>query len=309
MPSACNNNNDGGVMQTTSNYVLMDVDCWHSGSCLVCGEIDYSVSPYGAQPALCWFSPCPFVDPVPEGNMVTGIKAEVRAVGCSAYGGSMLTQVYVNGTLVGSGIQQGNCACSTCFPLIISSQVYKGLPGYVYGGTNQLGLNIDGASGISEVYLTIYYEPWEVAGHPKTSPSTPSNWSLGPAQISTQYLSVNPQQTYAGQAVTVSTNVINTGDQAGNYNVALKVNGQVEQTRMVSVGPQATQPVKFTVTRSEPGTYTVAIDGQRDSFSVLGSGGSNAKAPVNSGLIAIILVGALILVAVVVLALTRSRPA
>jgi len=221
----------------------------------------------------------------------------------------MLTKVYVNGTLVGSGIQQGNCACSTCFPLVMSSQVYPGVfPGYVYGGANQLGLNIDGVSGVSDVYLTIYYSVSEVE-HPKVSPSMPSNWTLSPAQISTQYLSVNPQQANAGQTVTVSTNVVNTGDQAGNYNVALKIDGRVEQAMMVSVGPQATQPVKFTVSKSQPGTYTVAIDGQQDTFSVLGTGSTNTKAPVSAGLIAIILVGTLILVALIVLVITRRSPA
>jgi len=305
----CDNTNDGGVLQVTPAYVLIDVDCWHAGSCLCCGEIDYSGSPYGGDPGICWFSPCPFVDPVPQGNIVTGIKAEVRAVGCPEFGGSLLTKVYVNGTLVGSGIQQGNCACSTCFPLVMSSQVYRsGFPGYVYGGANQLGLNIDGASGVSDVYLTIYYSVSEVE-HPKVSPSMPSNWTLSPAQISTQYLSVNPQQANAGQTVTVSTNVVNTGDQAGNYNVALKIDGRVEQARMVSVGPQATQPVKFTVSKSQPGTYTVAIDGQQDTFSVLGTGSTNTKAPVSAGLIAIILVGTLILVALVVLVITRRSPA
>jgi hypothetical protein len=59
-----------------------------------------------------------------------------------------------------------------------------------------------------------------------------------PAQIQLQYLSVSPQQAAAGQPVTVLTNVVNTGDEAGSYNVVLKINGQMEQSRMVSVGPQ-----------------------------------------------------------------------
>jgi hypothetical protein len=95
-----------------------------------------------------------------------------------------------------------------------------------------------------------------------------------PAQIQLQYLSISPQQATAGQPVTVLTNVVNTGDEAGSYNVVLNINGQMEQSRMVSVGPQGTQPVKFTVTRSQPGTYTVNIDDQRRSFTVTGAGSS-----------------------------------
>jgi outer membrane protein assembly factor BamB len=131
---------------------------------------------------------------------------------------------------------------------------------------------------------------------------------LNPAQMSVQYLSVAPQQASANQPVSISTNVVNTGDDAGNLNIALKINGQVEQTKTVSVGPQGTQPVKFTVTKTEPGTYAVDVGGQKGSFIVLGNG-STAHASVNAGLIVILLMGILILATVVVLLATRRHPA
>lgn len=107
---------------------------------------------------------------------------------------------------------------------------------------------------------------------PRASPPMPTPpRPLNPAQMSLQYLSVNPQQTTAGQPVTITTNVVNTGYEAGNYNLTLKINGQVEQSRMVSVGPQGTQPVKFTIAKTQPGTYTVSIDDQRGSFTVNGA--------------------------------------
>ena len=137
------------------------------------------------------------------------------------------------------------------------------------------------------------------------SPTLPQ---LKPAQMSLQYLSVNPQQTSASQPVTISTNVVNTGDEAGNLNVALKINGQVEQARMVSVGPRVAQPVKFTVTRAQPGTYTVDIGGQKGSFTILGTRTTD-RAPVSGGLIALIVMAALILAAAVVLMMSFRRPA
>ncbi|MCJ7514488.1 MAG: hypothetical protein MUO89_00745 [Dehalococcoidia bacterium] len=140
----------------------------------------------------------------------------------------------------------------------------------------------------------------------RASPAPPTQ--LKPAQISVQYMNVNPQQAAANQPVTISTNVANTGDDAGNLNVALKINGQVEQSRMVSVGPQGTQPVKFIVTKAQPGTYAVDIGGQKGSFTVLGNG-STAHASVNVGLIVILLMGIVILATVVVLLATRRRPA
>jgi hypothetical protein len=139
---------------------------------------------------------------------------------------------------------------------------------------------------------------------PRVSPTPPR--PLNPAQMSLQYLSVNPQQTSAGQAVTVTTNVVNTGDEAGNYSVALKINGQVEQSRVVSVGAQGTQPVKFTVTKSQPGTYTVTIDDQKTSFTVLGASSSGATGSKTGALIALALIGVLIITTLVVLLLRRT---
>jgi len=141
---------------------------------------------------------------------------------------------------------------------------------------------------------------------PSSSPSVPAPpRPLNPPQMSVQYVSVNPQQTIANQPVTIITNVVNTGDEAGNLNIALKINGLVEQSRMVSVGPQGTQPVKFTIAKAQPGTYTVDILGEQGSFTVLGAGGT-AGAPINSGLIALLIMGVLVLATVVILILTRK---
>jgi hypothetical protein len=147
----------------------------------------------------------------------------------------------------------------------------------------------------------------QIPTKPRAS-ATPPQQVLNPAQISTRYLKVSPQQTSAGQPVTITTNVVNGGDQAGNYNVALKINGKVEQQKMVSVGPQGTQPVKFTVTKAQPGTYTVDIGGQRGSFIIPGAGGTTT-APVSGGIIAIIIVGVMVLVTAVLLMLSFRRHA
>jgi YVTN family beta-propeller protein len=128
---------------------------------------------------------------------------------------------------------------------------------------------------------------------------------LNPDQISVRYLSVNPQQASAGQSVTVTTNVVNTGDAAGNQSIALTINGRVEQTKMVSVGPHATQPVKFTVTKTQPGTYAVDILDQKGSFTILGA--SNTSNNVNSGLIAILVLGFLVLVTIVLVLAFRRQ--
>ncbi|MCK4723209.1 MAG: choice-of-anchor D domain-containing protein [Dehalococcoidia bacterium] len=143
---------------------------------------------------------------------------------------------------------------------------------------------------------------------PRASPTMHTPAPL-PADIALQYLAVNPQQTYAGQPVTITTNVSNTGGSTGQYTVTLIINGQVEETRLVSVGAQSALPVKFTVTRDVPGTYTVTIGSQQASFVILGSGGGSAGLPASGGLVAILIMGVLVLITAVGLMLVLRRRA
>jgi hypothetical protein len=139
----------------------------------------------------------------------------------------------------------------------------------------------------------------------KASGTVPNQLRLDQAAV--QYMTINPKQAAVNQPVAISTNVANTGDNSVNYNVALMINGQMEQSRMVSVGPHASQPVKFTVTRAQPGTYSVDIAGQSGSFTILGSGNSASTPTANSGLVGILIIGVMVaLVIVLALILRRS---
>ena len=134
---------------------------------------------------------------------------------------------------------------------------------------------------------------------PRTSYSYP-RWE--PPTYEIMYLAINPRQTHAGQPVTITTNVINRGSEAGSYRVAFKINGKVEQTRMVSVGPGATYPVKFTATKAQPGTYIVDIGGLKGSFIVTSTGSGLIKGMGDGPIVAaatavfVLLLGLLIIV-------------
>jgi hypothetical protein len=148
-----------------------------------------------------------------------------------------------------------------------------------------------------------YSQALTMIQQPKYSPPLPR--LLNPAQMSLQFLNISPQQASANQPVTITTNVVNTGDEAGNYNIALKINGQVEESRMVSVGPKASQPVKFTVTRDQPGTYTVDIVDKSGSFTILGDS-SSATSSKTGALIAIACICILIVATITALLLRRA---
>jgi len=141
----------------------------------------------------------------------------------------------------------------------------------------------------------------------RVSPSVPSPSQLPSADIRLHNISVSPGQSQAGQPVTVLANVVNNGASSGSYNVALRINGRVEQQRTIEVSPGTAYPVKFTVTKSQPGTYDVAIEGQKVNFTVLG--GSASGAPASGGLIIIIVMAVLILATAVVLMISFRRPA
>jgi len=127
--------------------------------------------------------------------------------------------------------------------------------------------------------------------------------------MNVHYVSVNPAQTIANQPVTISANVVNEGGMTGSTRVALKINGQVEQTKLVTVGPGGSRPVKFTVTKSEPGTYTVIMGSQRASFVVTEDTAKTGAQSLNGGLIAMLLFGVLAFAVIVVLMLSFRRPA
>ena len=124
---------------------------------------------------------------------------------------------------------------------------------------------------------------------------------MTPPELWLKYLSVNPQQASVNQPVTISTNAVNDGGMPGSMNVILKINGQVEEARMVTVSPGTAHPVKFTVYRSQPGSYAVDIGGQKGCFTIVGtsSNASSQSGPLMAFFIAaiIILVGIVLFVA------------
>jgi len=129
---------------------------------------------------------------------------------------------------------------------------------------------------------------------------------LTPPDLKPKYLSVNPRQAHPDQPVTILTNVVNRGGMEGSYTVNLMINGQLEQRKTVIVGPGATQPVKFTVSKAQPGTYTVAIGGNRARFTVIGADRVGGIGP-GSGLVLAVATFVLVVLAGLLLFVVRKR--
>lgn len=131
---------------------------WTGGWCGVCdGEGNYACSSGGAA----WNSGNQvFLDPIPSGNIVTDVYAEVYGVfGCS---GHMNLQVRLNDVGIGAVNQQGtNCACGTCDP-ILATDMYtnsSGVESYNYGGNNLVHLEVH--AGEPCVHKVAIYLTWQ----------------------------------------------------------------------------------------------------------------------------------------------------
>lgn len=89
-----------------------------------------------------------------------------------------------------------------------------------------------------------------------------------PANFSVTSLDLSNGQVEPGQEVLVAVNVTNIGGYDGSYTLNLTINGAVEQTKTVTLASSASDTVTFTVTKEEPGSYTISVDGLTKEFSV-----------------------------------------
>lgn len=89
-----------------------------------------------------------------------------------------------------------------------------------------------------------------------SAPPTPQN-PVDLANLKVSSAKVSASRVGPGEFVTVTADVANKGTGNGSMTVKLYVNGQEEASQGITVNSGSSAPVTFTVSRSEPGTYTV----------------------------------------------------
>jgi len=127
-----------------------------------------------------------------------------------------------------------------------------------------------------------------------------------PPNLVAAYLLVSPEQVQPNQQVEISINIGNDGGTAGTRSIALYINGHMEDSQTVSVSPGSAKNVVFTVTRTEPGTYQVLLEGNEGQFTVLGTAGGHWAGPLGTGGIIAIVVFVIALVLALVFVLRRE---
>ena len=90
-----------------------------------------------------------------------------------------------------------------------------------------------------------------------------------PAGFTVSNLSLSPSSVNPGETVTITAKVTNTGDAEGSYTATLKINGAAQATKEITLAPDASTTVSFTVEAGDAaGEYAIEIGGQSTSFTV-----------------------------------------
>jgi plastocyanin len=92
----------------------------------------------------------------------------------------------------------------------------------------------------------------------------------GMASFEMSGLSVNPSSVNVGGSVTISVECSNEGSMSGSHTVTLKIDGEVEDEKTVTVAPNESTTISFDAPTSEKGTYSVEIEGLTGSYEVKG---------------------------------------
>jgi len=126
--------------------------------------------------------------------------------------------------------------------------------------------------------------------------------------LATAYLLVSPEQGRPGQMFEISINVGNDGGATGTRSIALYINGELEQSQTVSVSPGSSKLLVFQVTKYEPGTYQVWLEGNEGQFIVIAPEDARFfPGPLGTpGIIVIVVVAVVLIGAIVFLVMRRE---
>jgi hypothetical protein len=100
------------------------------------------------------------------------------------------------------------------------------------------------------------------------APSTIAPPVIIPATFSLANLVISPGQISSGDGVNVSVVVTNTGGSAGTYDAVLKLNGDEQARKSVTLQAGQSETVAFILVLYESGTYAVDVSGEQGSLTV-----------------------------------------
>ncbi|MCX5997763.1 MAG: putative Ig domain-containing protein [Chloroflexi bacterium] len=151
-----------------------------------------------------------------------------------------------------------------------------------------------------------HFSIYALLGKVTTAPATP----IAPpapaiSAFSTSDLTVSPETAAPGQQVSVSVRIVNGGTGEATKTVILKIDDQAQEQKDIKLAAGKSQVVSFNLSKSEPGKYTVSVDGQSTSFTVKESA-ARASDGMSVAILAVIIAGGLLVIGLVVVRILRQ---
>ena len=88
------------------------------------------------------------------------------------------------------------------------------------------------------------------------------------ARFELRDLDINPNNVFSGETVSISVRATNIGDLGGQYSLSLKIDGLIENSKVIVLAAGQGQEIIFIFTPEKPGSYRVEIGGLEGSFLV-----------------------------------------
>jgi len=92
--------------------------------------------------------------------------------------------------------------------------------------------------------------------------------TVGTPEFTLSNLVIEPSSAEVGDNVSISVKVDNVGDESGSYVLTLKIDGNVEDEKTVTLGPDESRSVSFDYNASDDGTCSVAVNDLSGTFTV-----------------------------------------
>jgi len=181
--------------------------------------------------------------PPPEGAYLIGSAYDFSPVGATFNPAMSLTLKY-NDTALPEGVEEQN--------LVVA----------YYDAGNNSWEELDCSHNVGNNTVTAavsHFTTFAIIGE-ATSPA--------PAEFTITGFALSSSKVKPGQKLIARVNVTNSGGSEGSYTLNLTINEEVEQTKTVTLAPQATETVTFSITKGEPGSYSVSVDGLTRVFTV-----------------------------------------
>ena len=161
------------VFSQSVNVTIIYNGAQSQGCCNVCGSDYTCFNNTGGCGTTAACGSRNFNDPVPPGNVVTGVLVTYYAAGCHA--SSVASQI--NGVALSATPTNSQCACGSCTAYTSGTASFPcpgGLPSYNYGGSNSFTCCPNGAFCPQRVVITLTYTAKSVAPTSATASPNPS---------------------------------------------------------------------------------------------------------------------------------------